>query len=205
MVVKQDSWTVVILGKWNKYILSPEWSAGNIFNLEKLRVEFGISVDLPPRYIGSDVRMTPSEDTVIFTALEHTDEALAKIEEYASSLFEKLPYTPIGAFGINFGFVEKAGSGSLSSIFDLTDDTKLVESGCSIKQKSISRQLNFSEKTLNLTIAQLNSEIAFEFNFHYDVKNCQEARAKLNKQIIENKVFALRLLKDAYDLNLEEE
>ena len=39
MKIIDGTWSLVTVGKWNKYILNPNWVGKNIFNEEKIRVD----------------------------------------------------------------------------------------------------------------------------------------------------------------------
>src|SRR4030042_1937850 len=79
MKIKDESCTIVLIGNWNKYILSPGWSAKNIFNEPKLQVEIALDLGLPPRYTSEQthVRMIPAADNVTFVALQNDNECLS--------------------------------------------------------------------------------------------------------------------------------
>jgi len=79
MIIKSDGWNLVLLGKWNKYILSPEWTAENIFQVDGVQVEFSINLDRPHRYTSDTVRMIPGEDSVVFIPIEFDNETLSRL------------------------------------------------------------------------------------------------------------------------------
>lgn len=203
MKIKDESYSVVLVGKWNKYILSPEWSAGNIFNVERLQVEFGINVGLPSRYSANNIRMVPTDDAVVFSALAYDDDTLALLEELPVSLLQKLKFTPIVACGINFGFSENIEDTDVSELFNFSDNSKLIEMGCVIDSNSISRSLMFGDKQLNLNISQLDSKVNFEFNFHYDVKSVDAAITCI-RDFKHNKDLVFEILTTKYNLALED-
>jgi hypothetical protein len=203
-----DSSTLVIVGKWNKYILSPNWVANTIFEEATLNVDFPLRLDLPSKYTSptSNITFIPSEDRVIFIPPNFEESTLTKIEKMSHTLLTHLSYTPIIAFGINICFVEKDNA-ALYALFNISDNDKLSESGFQISTNSVVRNLKSDNgQILNFKITQKANEITFEFNFHYPVKNATEAREKLEEGIIlKNKGIALELLEGKYDLQLDAE
>lgn len=202
MKIKEESCTIVIVGKWNKYILSPDWVANKIFEEKTIQLEFSVNVGRPPRYTSADIRIIPSNESVLFISLNPTDANLAKMEQLAKKLLGILEYTPIQAFGINFSYVEDAAVCDLASIFNFSDNDKLSEYGCKISNSTIKRELLIKERMLNLTISQSDADILFEFNFHYDVTG-SKAHEILGDKMTENKGIAEDLLHTAYGLELE--
>ncbi len=203
MKLKEESFTIVIVGNWNRYILSPAWSAKEIFNEPGLQVEIGLDFGLPPRYTSSqsNIRMIPTNDNVTFIALKQDDETLKKMEDIAYRLVDKLSYTPIKAFGINFGFVEDANQNDLLAIFNFADNELLNKFGCQATSNSIVRRLIVENRTLNLNISNKGNEVFFDLNFHYDVAGTSEIMSKVKNSVIKNKSFAENLLKSIYKID----
>lgn len=206
MKIRDESLTIVIAGNWNKYILTPEWVSKNLFDAAELKVEIPISMNLPPRFADKEIRFIPSNNSVILVPLILTDEVLNKVEAMAVKLIEKLPYTPIGAFGINFGFIEDNPEASLCALFNTSDQEPLSTFGCDIKSCIISRKLEFEGKTINLTITNDEaSNISFDFNFHYEIANSEDAIKLLGTEFLTDKAHALNIMKTVYGSEICEE
>lgn len=205
MKIKDESCTIVLVGNWNRYILSPGWAAKQIFGEPNLQVEIALDLGLPPRYTSeqSHVRMIPSEDKVTFVALHNDNDCLQKMENFAYHLVGKLSHTPIRAFGVNFGFVDDSDKNDLSNIFNFSDNEQLTIFGCQSTFNSVTRRLIVENRTLNLVISQKGSEITFDFNFHYDVVGTEEIKAKIKNSIVENKKIAENILCNVYKLNYD--
>ncbi len=202
MKIKKDSWTIVFIGKWNKYILSPSWSAENIYKEKGLDVEVALGAGLPLRYSSkeSKIRMIPEGNRVTFVALETTDGCLAQMEELALTLVERLPDTPVSAFGVNFEFTDNIKEMSFPDIFDISDNSSLNEIGCNFLSSSITRKLIVEDRTLNLTISREGDEITFAFNFHYETKDAGAITPKLKDSVVKNKNIAEDFLRRVYNL-----
>ncbi|UCB56864.1 MAG: hypothetical protein JSV30_06635 [Candidatus Omnitrophota bacterium] len=201
----KDFWNLILVGKWNKYILSPQWAAKNIFEEPELQVEFPLNLDFPLRYtsLEKNIRLLPAEDKVIFVPLKLDDECLSEVGKLTNKLFEMLPHTPMRAFGINFGFSEKDNT-ELYKVFNVIDNAKLGEFNCELKQTCIIRRTVYDENNLNLRLTLKGNEVLFDFNFHYDVKNAVEAKEKLKDNIVKNKNAAEKLLQEVYGLSYDD-
>lgn len=203
MKIADDTWTIVLAGNWNRYVLSPEWTARHVFDQPGLTVEFPLDLKLPFRYSSPDVRIVPSSNMVVFVALKHENSVLELMENMAIKLVDKLQYTPATAFGINFGFVEDIEKAGLSDLFKLSDIGRLSDYGCGITETSISRRLIVEDKVLNLSIKHNVDKVYFNFNFHYDVKDAPEIRSKIGGEVLKNKIVAESILKTVYKLEFD--
>lgn len=205
MKIKDESCTIVILGKWNREILSPQWVAKNIFDVPTIKVEFALNIGLPPRYETSDIRLIPSREKIIFVALSPSDEILGKMEGMAIKLVDTLQYTPVSAFGTNFCFTETMDKANLHKLFNLSDISNISDFGCVVKTNTIKRELVVKDRVLNLMVTQTGDEISFDFNFNYEVKEANEVSSRIVGASIENKAIAESLLDSVYGLSYDEE
>jgi hypothetical protein len=204
MKIKEEGWNIVLVGKWNKYILSPEWSAQNIFGVDRVNVEFGINVDVPPRYTANNVNLVASEDIVIFSYKKYDDETLDNAVNACTSLLNKLPFTPVAACGINFGFSEGIQDSNIGNLFSFDDDDRLISFGSVITSKSVSRKLTIRDRILNFNVSKDNEQIDFSFNFHYDVKSCEGVETAIGS-LKDNLEIARGILQDIYGLVIDAE
>lgn len=209
MRYNEDSCSIVIPGRWNKYILTPEWIGNNIFNEEKLKVEYPINnPDLPTRYVSSeDVVFIPSIHRITFLLnSSFSTDILKKIVAMNQKILKLLSYTPILGLGINFSFQEDVGNFSHLDQFELPDNDKFLDKFFETQVTEIKREFKYDNTTLNFSIANNNTVINFNFNYHYDVLTVKEASDVLNEDILINcRDKSLNLLETIYDLKLEEE
>lgn len=200
MKVKTDLTNLVITGKWNKYILSPDWLAKHIFDKSDIKVEFSLTLDHLTRFTCDNIRIVPTEDRVLFIALEYSNGLLEKIEDMAYRLIDLLPFTPIAAFGTNFAYIEESAGTDLLDIFELKDNNKLSDYDVTIEKYLIQRTLLIEGQKLNLDIIQDGGNVVFGFNFHYDAPTKDDIKGRF----VENKKIAENLLNKVYELVLED-
>lgn len=202
MKARAEFWTLVIAGRWNKYILAPSWIAENIFEEKNVLVEFPLNFQGPPRYTDSlkKIRIIPDNGRVIFVALDTKNENLIRIEKIAYKLLDLLPHTPINSFGVNFGFVETENT-KIIELFDFKDNKKFGDAGYLIDSNLIKRSIKkFDNVVLNFSLENKGKEIIFDFNFHHQVKDAKEAKEKVSNSLVENLSRAESILKEIYGL-----
>lgn len=207
MKIIEGSWSVVIVGKWNRYILTPEWVGKNIFEKEEIEVEFPINKpELSPRYKSDNIIFLPAIHRCQFIAQEPYDnnDLLEKICILSNKLVKILKYTPLSAIGVNFGFEEDISNFSRLEIFSLNDQSDFSDQNFEISFTEIKRQLKINNKLLNLSLSHNNEKVFIDFNFHYTVDNAESAEIILsNKLFSENKAIVFNMLQEIYDLKID--
>lgn len=203
MKIKDESFTIVLAGNWNKYILQPNWVAKEIFEETTVQLEFAVNIGLPPRYTASNIRIIPTDEKVTFRAMDTSDNCLTKMGNMAIKLLNKLNYTPISAFGMNFGYTEKAETQNLFNLFKFADNDELGSFGCIINNSLTQKNITIDERILNLKIHHIGKDVSFDFNFHYDVGNASEAEEKIKENVLKNKKIAEDILNKVYKLSFE--
>jgi len=205
MKILPDSLTLIIVGKWNRYILTVDWLAKNIFQTDNVQIEFSLDFDLPPRFTKDGIRIIPTENRITFIALKYDDVVFSRIEKMTLRLAKLLPVTPVTAFGINFKFVEESPKSELLSLFELADNNKLSDNDIRIEDYFLKRKMIVNNRVLNLNIIQESKKVLFEFNFHEELQNINMLIQKIEGRFIANKEIAENLLNNIYGLNLEME
>ncbi len=199
----------MIVGKWNRYILTPEWVGTNIFGEMEIQVEFPINrPDLAPRYKTKDnILFMPAVHRCQFLYSENNDEVLEKVGLLAKKLTTVLTHTPISGVGVNFGLEENSDQFALAEMFNFPDVDKLIDNDLETGLIEIKRTFSIKMHTLNLGIAYDRdaSKVFFNFNYHYDVATAQSASELCDsKLIIENRDRTLAIMNNVYGLELEE-
>ncbi|MCH8874418.1 hypothetical protein IH824_16910, partial [candidate division KSB1 bacterium] len=191
---------MVIVGAWNKGIFNPKWVSKYLLPNEKLEVEVPLGVDAFFKISSKKVRIFVLGNKLNFSPINKTDENFDFIQELGLKTADYLPHTPVRAFGINFVFEEKIDE-RLSELLKLGDQKKLIQFGSKIKKGQYRHQLEIDEKLLNLTISTDHKTVAFDFNFHFDIKNLIEFKEGItNNNIVDQKKAALELMEKVYGL-----
>lgn len=97
-------WTVVVLGKWNKAILTPQGIANRLLEVPEnapIEVDIAINIVAPYRVKNQGLVVMVDEDKLIVEAPVGDYEALERAMRVASKAVLNLPETPFAAAGIN--------------------------------------------------------------------------------------------------------
>ncbi len=204
MRVKEGSFTIILVGHWNKYILTPDWIGKNIFKDDQIGVEVAFNIALPNRYISqkNNVILVPTSNNVTLVSLKPEDQCLENVETFAHELVLLLPATPVQAYGFNFGYTEKIND-DLMKMFDFNDDGWFKEQEIATTHKSIHRRIIVEDTAVNLRISHDNESISFDFNYHYDVKSTEDIKKNIKGAALKNKGISEKVLKTVYKLDFD--
>jgi hypothetical protein len=205
MKLELEKWSLVILGNWNTAILSPGWLSRTVLKIENISIEFPIMGGGSPKFRTEDIIITVRKDRLVFAPMVNEDEVLKKIEEAAKFILSTLQYTPVRAFGQNFHYIVPTSEipEDCEAIFNLPDTDKLITEG-DIIETSIVRSILLDNKQLNLKVDR-NKQCHISMNYNYVVKNAKGAASMLENTFVSNRDHGLKLLKDVYGLELEED
>lgn len=205
MKLKNDFSALVLIGGWNKNIFNHQWVSKFLLVDEKLKVEFPLNFDGSPRISSKKIRIFVIGSRLNFVAINNKDENFERIQELAMKMADYLPHTPVTEFGVNFIFEDKIND-SLKKLLKLNDVKKLADFGGSIKKTQHKHCFEFEKKLITLNISPDNSNIEFNFNFHFDISDLADFKAKISaNNIIDLKKITLDIMKEVYSLELERE
>jgi hypothetical protein len=206
MKIKDKSVAIVLAGKWNLFILTPEWVINNLYeDHPEVKIEFSVNFDAPIRFRIKDIIFCPTPDKVLLIAITPTEDTLAELERIAIRLYTILSHTPLNAVGVNFGFIEEVNKDHLFPIFNYSDKDSLSENQWEIKNASLKRQMIKDGVLLNLTLVlDGNNNVHFDFNFHFDFDQNKQLEELLGKKSIQCYHYAIEVLESIYHLNFEQ-
>lgn len=198
-----DDNILVILGNWNKYIFSKEWTSKYLFPKDKLEIEYPINFDGSLRFSTDKIRLFTIENKLNFSILNNSDETINIIQDCAFKIADYLPHTPVQAFGINFRFESELTS-QLKNLFELSDNEKYIENDINFENISVIRSVNQKNHILNLNLTKKQDKCIINFNFHHNINSMIEFKKEFDSDIlISYKKNSLDLLNNLYDLNLD--
>jgi hypothetical protein len=186
MELEAFSWNVVIVGYWNRAILTPKGVAQRLFELpEGSGIEVFIPVDLleshKVKHGGIIVKV---DDRQLFIETETPSyETINRAMQIGCRALQKLPETPVLAAGFNIRYKIKECPSFLDEITASSLDAKLSDIGCEIVSKALVRRVHLKDDLLKKGILTLSVQkdekgaIKIELNFHRD--------SKLTKDLIE--------------------
>jgi hypothetical protein len=209
------NWDVVIIGHWNRAILTPNGIAKRLFKLpEGTGIEVSIPVNLfGPVQVKHDGVMVRVEAQRIVIATEKASyKALNRAMATACNALRDLPETPVFAAGFNIRFkVDAQGEPSeLDEIVQTSLDTDLSDAGYEIISRGLTRRVRieggiFEKGVLNLLVLkEENKPIRIEMNFHRDSNSVPELIKWLEVSEEDLKKGVSEILKKVPSLQLEE-
>ena len=113
------NWDIVLLGLWNRAILTPAGIAQRVFGLQEpgtavvgadstkienafpLEIQFAIDWNFPPRVAYEGVVVSVFGDRIIFGPKSSKHDSLNIALGYAQNILKSLPETPVSAIGVN--------------------------------------------------------------------------------------------------------
>lgn len=206
MQIKPNSFEVVLVGRWNPYILNPQWIAENLFeNKSKVQIEFSLNLDTPNRYKIDNVQITPTPDRVTFSSFDNSDESLILMGNVAVKLCNILSHTPLMAIGVNFAYIEAENKNDLFEKFGFDKNDPFSEGGWQVKTQGFSRFLVKENYSLNFKVSlDRQNNFNFTFNYHYNIRNRDKLNELLeNQSVINYRDNSLELLDTIYNLKLK--
>ena len=198
--------TIVIVGAWNVPLFGPEWLSKNIFEGKDLISEISLQSNGPNvRHTFENISITVHSDRLIVSYKELNEGAFNLAEETIVKILEILSHTPVGAMGINFGFVEEDLPTSIASLFDLKDNPEIAKNKGGVEVTEIKRLLRFEDAELFLKQIFADQKVYFEFNYHKDFSGTEDAKKYLKGKVGPYFQRSINLLDTLYNLKLEEE
>src|SRR6266478_1019531 len=125
MPLEPYDWNVVVLGRWNRAILTPNGIASRLFELPP---ETEIGIEVPMDAIGpflvshGDLTVMVGGAQLMVQATENNFSSLERAMRVARRAMEKLPETPVVAAGFN---IRAQGSGEDGHLGPLIEATQL--------------------------------------------------------------------------------
>ena len=193
----RDSDTLVIVGAWNRAILSQDWVINNLLSgYQNVKVEYPINILGSLKFSTDDFTFFIFGDRLTFKALNNKEQTYRAIISIARQLLRLLSHTPINALGINFVFKSE----KIASIFNSIIDTRVLTD--TIEHEIISQELIRSfdlgkSLILNLKFHIDNSTSVIDFNFNYNVQKSLDVInifGDSDDVIIEKKKYSLLIL-----------
>jgi len=178
-------WSVVLIGKWNKAILSPKGIAQHVFRLPSgTKIPINVPLDGVSAYLVRNPEETLSvhveSERLQIDVLKCTYDVLEQALKAGVNVLDALPVTPISAIGFNVNFKSAEARTELISAMECGIDAKVAVNGFDLIGKLSGRTLRFNEGVINLTVLWTNEEYQVNFNFHLETSDKEKGKTWLN-------------------------
>ena len=179
MPISPTDWSVVIIGRWNRAILTPSGIARRLFQLEQdTPVEVLIAIDAiaPPQVKHEGMVVIAGSDQLIIQPEDSEYARLAHAMELGTRALEKLPETPLAAVGVNVKFIIEQPLEALQTVTQKTEfDNRLSDKEFIISGRSVARVLDWRQGKINLTVGE-EQDGSFEILFNFELRSPNKDR-----------------------------
>lgn len=206
MVPKENAWSIVINGHWNRMIFTPNWIGKKIFDSDTMERLVSMMPTAPVVYRKDDLRIAIGEERLVITLLKLNKTCMEDAEAIAVKILTLLSHTPVSTIGVNFGFTEESPSSPLLDLFAYRDNADIGTQEWDITQNKLTRCLKDGDgKLLNLTLSFDGTKVHFDANFHQAVNSAEEGAAAVNECTSVMYERFTKLLQEVYGLSWQEE
>lgn len=173
MGLKPVNWSVVIVGRWNRAILTPAGIATRIFHTT-VEQELGVLVPLDGvspfvvRDPNGDVSVMTDESRLFIRVENPLYDCLQKAMSYGLNAMESLPETPVSAVGFNVNYQCDDLSPELARLIVADVDKLLSKSDLKVinRARAVTRLFEFRSGQLGLTLTANADTFQVLGNFH---------------------------------------
>ena len=206
MVPKEDGWSIVINGHWNRMIFTPKWVGENIFNSPEVELLVSMVPTNPAIYRNEDVVLAVAEEKVSINLRKLNVVCMEDAEAKATRILNILSHTPVSAIGVNFAFIEESPSDPLLKIFGNPHDAEIARVfGADISKRTLTRAVKLDGVVFNLALMFDGSVVEFNANYHHSVESAAAAVRSIEKKTGSMHDSLLRLVDEVYGLKPAEE
>lgn len=209
MSLRPVDWNVVIIGRWNPAILTPNGIAKRIFEVEEGK-PVGVSVPLdgvsPYRVRSPDEKIivVTGSERLIITVSKCNYDSLGEAMAAGVKVLKWLPETPVSAAGFNVRFRASEGVPQIIDLVNSGVDSYLSDIPYKIIRRTLGRSVEYNNGELNITITAGDERVEVLFNFHRrssvhdDLKKWLETPTK-------NIMLNVNELLDKFSIDIEED
>lgn len=203
----KNLFTIVIIGRWNVSIFSPEWVGKNIFKKREIILDVGIEPGLSRRLSDEKIVIIPLSQRLMITLSIIDDEALKGMENAVCEILTLLTHTPVSAVGINFGYKIKPLPENYTSDFPVLLSEKLASEDLVVKSHEVKWIVDYEReqnRSLNISNQIDGNEAIVKFNFHRDIKNTEEAILGIKDKVLSYRDKTISILDKVFGVESED-
>jgi hypothetical protein len=199
----REHWTIVILGRWNVGIFTPEWLTKNVFESSQVTLEFGMDPVLPRRITEGGTTLIPSDSSLVLAPSELSEACLTRMEKIGCKILETLKHTPVSAVGMNFAYRVTPAPAQLLEQFPGTHANEFADQQLVLRARDFGWVMEYEGHALNLTCHIEKQDLFIKFNFHAVVQDAVAAKGYIADKIIKHRDKTRAVLKNVFNIALE--
>lgn len=208
MALTARDWSVVVVGKWNRAILTPAGIGKHLFRVSPdtpLDVLLPVDVIAPPLVKFDGITVVAGDDRLVVQPDAPSYSRLDRARQIACNALDFLPKTPVTAVGLNVRFTTDTPSNQLLEICTNSLDSALSDASYNIDKRSYMWSLPWDDVTINLTILlDSNGACAIQLNFHLQSDDPNRQTTWLREPIDHFQQEVRRLIVDCMHLDSQE-
>lgn len=155
MSLVASNWSVVVLGHWNRAILTPSGIGTRLFGLPPgtpLDVDLAIDAIAPPRVNHDGLVVFATGERLVVRPSVCNYASLQRCRDIATTALRSLPETPVRAVGVNINFESTELIPQLADLLEGELDAGLSRSGFEISERSVTRSLAWNSGAINIAV-----------------------------------------------------
>jgi hypothetical protein len=210
MPLEPRDWNVVVIGRWNRAILTPQGIASRLFQLPP-ETEIGIEVPMdaigPYRVSHGDLVIMVSSTQLIVEATENNFASLQRAMRIAHRAMLSLPETPVFAAGFN---IRCQGSGEddllapLLAATELRWDQQFVQAGYPISRRDVTWVVDWQDGKISVNLVRDQHDRLLRVNLNFErAGNRDHLLAWVARPVEEVRVQTQRIFTDVLNLQME--
>lgn len=195
--------TLVVVGKWNIHVFSPDWVKQNLFEGEEMK----ISVVLPSgpfQFRGNSFELTVSDNRLHFELLSKEDSARIDAIQALRTILRLLGQTPVTAFGINFVYDTDHDLRDYFKSFGQTNNV------VGLPFTRIKREVKWSmydekSNSTNIRLFEETGKYRVDVNYNYPVTECFQIMEMIDDDSVlaNKKADCEQLLKERLNIDID--
>lgn len=209
MQIEPYEWNVVLLGNWNRAILTPNGIAKRLFKLEEgtaLKVEVPIDGLEPPKVIHDNCAVQVSGSRLIINTRVANTEQLETARNTGINALVSLPETPMTAVGFNLRYKVNDPPPELYAQMECPLDTAISDAGFVIIEGMVKRSIEYNNGLINIEILSPTTDhFTVLINYHLESRIIEDLKTWLRVDKVDIQTEAKKLMEDVLGLTAEEE
>lgn len=189
MRIEPIDWNVVVLGFWNRAILTPAGIGRRLFRVEEgtpLQVEIPLEGLAPYRVRHDGLIVTADSGRLVVATESPSFPSLERAMTAAATAIDSLPETPLSAAGFNTRYHIHEPPADLTAACMMSLDHRISEADLTISGRQVHRTIKFGEGVLNLEIRD-DTVARVSLNFHLGSTSSNALKTWLQTPIHEAK------------------
>lgn len=182
-IIKSIS-TLVVVGKWNIHIFSPEWVKKNLFDGKEMQIAVALP-DGPFQFKNNYFELTVTSNRIHFEILSEEEDAQFEAISALRTILRLLNQTPVSAFGFNFAYETDADMSRYFQDFGKNNELYTPFINTTIKREAKWSFIDESKKSMNITLLETNSN-TFRIDVNYDnpITDCLEIMSLIDDDAV---------------------